>query len=243
MSPTLPAATIALIGDRDPSAAAHQAIPLALALAGDAAGIPCDWTWIHTSTLAGDVASILAPFDGVWCVPKSPYANTAGAIAAIRVARETLRPFLGTCGGFQHALLEYAEAIWGVPAPVHAELDPSAPDPVIAPLTCGLVEADGEVRFTPGSQIAAIYGVEAIVETYHCRYGLNPRFAARLEDGPLRAVARDLAGDVRAIELDGHPFFMATLFQPERSGLAGRPHPLIGAFVRAVAAHASVRPR
>jgi CTP synthase (UTP-ammonia lyase) len=243
MSPTPPAAAIALIGDRDPSVAAHQAIPLALSLARDAAGIRCDWTWIHTSTLTGDVAAILATFDGVWCVPKSPYQNTAGAIAAIRVARETGRPYLGTCGGFQHALLEYAEAIWGVRAPVHAELDPSAPDPVIAPLTCGLVEADGEVRFTPGSRIAAVYGVEAIVETYHCRYGLNPRYAARLENGPLHVVARDLAGDVRAVELDGHPFFMATLYQPERSGLAGRTHPLIQAFVAATAAHASVRRR
>jgi CTP synthase (UTP-ammonia lyase) len=243
MSPTPPDVTIALIGDRDPSVAAHQAIPLALALARGAAGIPCDWTWIHTSTLVGDVASSLASFDGVWCVPKSPYADTAGAIAAIRVARETGRPFLGTCGGFQHALLEYAEAIWDVPAPVHAELDPSAPDPVIAPLTCGLVEADGEVRFAPRSRLAAIYGVDAIVETYHCRYGLNPRFAARLEDGPLRAVARDLADDVRAIELDGHPFFVATLYQPERSGLAGLAHPLIGAFIRAAAEHASARPR
>jgi CTP synthase (UTP-ammonia lyase) len=241
MGPTPPAAAIALIGDRDPSVAAHQAIPLALALARDAAGIRCDWTWIHTSTLVDDVAAVLAPFDGVWCVPKSPYANTAGAIAAIRVARESARPYLGTCGGFQHALLEYAEAVWGVPAPVHAELDPSAPDPVIAPLTCGLVEADGEVRFTPGSRLAAIYRVDAIVETYHCRYGLNPRFDARLEDGPLRVVARDLAGDVRAVELEGHPFFMATLYQPERSGLAGHAHRLIGAFVRAAAAHASTR--
>ena len=33
MDPTPPAATIALIGDRDPAVAAHQAIPLALALA------------------------------------------------------------------------------------------------------------------------------------------------------------------------------------------------------------------
>jgi CTP synthase (UTP-ammonia lyase) len=242
MSPT-PPARIALIGDRDPTVAAHQGIPLALALARSATGSRCDWTWIHTSVLAGDLAALLASFDGVWCVPKSPYANTAGAIAAIRFARTSGRPFLGTCGGFQHALLEYAEAIWGVPAPAHAELDPSAPDPVIAPLTCGLVEADGEVRFVAGSRIAAIYGVDAIVETYHCRYGLNPRYTARLEDGPLRVVARDLAGDVRAIELEGHPFFLATLYQPERSGLAGRAHPLIGAFVRAAAAHASARPR
>jgi CTP synthase (UTP-ammonia lyase) len=49
--------------------------------------------------------------------------------------------------------------------------------------------------------------------------------------------ARDAAGDVRAAELDGHPFFFGTLYQPERSGLDGRRHPLIAAFV-AAASHA-----
>ena len=44
----------------------------------------------------------------MWTVPASPYENTAGALDAIRFARETRRPFLGTCGGFQHALIEFA---------------------------------------------------------------------------------------------------------------------------------------
>ena len=81
---------------------------------------------MHTSTLLGDVTAHLEMFDGIWCVPGSPYANTDGALDAIRVARERRVPFLGTCGGFQHALLEYAGAVWGVPSPAHAELDPSA---------------------------------------------------------------------------------------------------------------------
>jgi CTP synthase (UTP-ammonia lyase) len=34
--------------------------------------------------------------------------------------------------------------------------------------------------------------------------------------------------------MEGHPFFIATLFQPERSGLANRRHPLVSAFVAAV---------
>ena len=111
---------------------------------------------MHTSTLVGDVTAHLEMFDGIWCVPASPYANTDGALDAIRVARERRVPFLGTCGGFQHALLEYAGAVWGVPAPAHAELDPSAADPVIAPLTCGLVEQTGTIRFEPGSRLLAI---------------------------------------------------------------------------------------
>jgi CTP synthase (UTP-ammonia lyase) len=230
---------IALIGDRSDGVVAHQAIPLALSLAREAEDVACEWDWLHTSTLTGDLAPRLASYDGVWCVPASPYANGTGAIAAIRIARESGCPFLGTCGGFQHALLEYAEHVWGLASPKHAEEHPDAADPVIAPLTCGLVEADGAIRLVPGTRIAAIYGVPEIVETYHCRYGLSPACAPRLANGPLRVSARDLDGDVRAVELDGHPFFMATLYQPERSGLAGQPHPLIRAFVAAVAARAA----
>lgn len=231
---------IALIGDRDPAVVAHQAIPRALALAATP-GLA--WTWLHTTTLTGNVAAHLEPFDGIWVVPGSPYAGTAGAIAAIRFARETGRPFLGTCGGFQHALLEYAESAWGVAAPAHAELDPGATQPVIAPLTCGLVETDGAIVFEPGSRLAAWHGGDDTVEGYHCSYGLSPTYARRLATGPLRVAARDRDGDVRAVELDAHPFFVATLYQPERAGLAGRRHPLIAAFVEAVAAHAAGRSR
>jgi CTP synthase (UTP-ammonia lyase) len=237
------AARVALVGDHDPGVTAHRAIPLALGLAADANGRAVEWTWLHTSTLTGDAGAVLEPFDGVWCVPGSPYASATGAIAAVRFAREQGRPFLGTCGGFQHALLEYADAVWGVIAPAHAELDPEAADPVIAPLSCSLVEVAGDVRVEPGSRLAAVYGAEEAQEEYHCRFGLNPLFSSWLEAGPLHVAARDAQGDVRAVELADHPFFVATLFQPERAGLSGRSHPLIEAFVDAAHGHAAKRPR
>jgi len=226
---------IALVGDFNESVKAHQGIPRSLALAAEHAG-PVAWEWVPTPELAGDVAARLSSFHGVWCVPASPYASARGAIAAIRFAREAPRAFLGTCGGFQHAMLEYAEAVWGVERAAHAELDPEAPDPVVAPLSCGLVEVKGDVVLTPGSRLASIYGAAEASEGYHCIYGLSPNYAARLASGPLRVAARDRAGDVRAVELEGHPFFIATLFQPERSGLEGRRHPLIEDFVAAVLA-------
>ena len=49
----------------------------------------------------------------------------------------------------------------------------------------------------------------------------------------------DVAGEVRAFELGGHPFFMGTLFQPERSALAGQAHPLIQAYLAAETAKLS----
>jgi CTP synthase (UTP-ammonia lyase) len=36
-----------------------------------------------------------------------------GALAAIRHARERRLPFLGTCAGFQHAVVEYARNVLG----------------------------------------------------------------------------------------------------------------------------------
>src|SRR5262245_39033988 len=223
---------IALVGDYNPSVKAHQAIPRALTLAvGD--DIDCQWEWLHTTALTGAPSDQLDAFGGLWCVPGSPYANTRGALNAIRCARETGRPFLGTCGGFQHALIEYAEAVWGIAA-VHAEIDPGAVEPVISPLTCSLLEQSGDLYLAPRSFLASIYGVTTATEEYHCRYGLNPQYADRLSSGPLRIAARDAADEVRAVELDGHPFFIGTLFQPERSAFAGRQHPLIRAFVVAV---------
>jgi CTP synthase (UTP-ammonia lyase) len=230
------AVRVALVGDYRPESKAHRGAPNALALAGEALGIPIESDWIHTSTLAADPSRQLEPYQGVWLVPGSPYANTGGVVRAIRTARTTGRPFLGTCGGFQHAMLECAEALWGVGSPAHAEIDPHAVDPVIAPLSCSLVEKHGEVFFVAGSRLAGFYGVPSAVEGYHCSYGLNTTYARHLNSGPLRVSARDIEGDVRAAELDGHPFFFGTLYQPERSALEGRVHPLISAFVKA--AHA-----
>ena len=51
--------------------------------------------------------------------------------------------------------------------------------------------------------------------------------------GPLHAAATDEQGDVRAVELDRHPFFVAALFQPERGALRGRTPPLVVAFAAA----------
>ncbi len=221
---------IALVGDPRDEVAAHRAIPIALRMAVERLRAGVAWEWLHTRTIQGDVARLLEPFAAVWCVPGSPYQNTAGALAAIRFARKSRRPFLGTCGGFQHALLEYAEDVWGVSAG-HAETDPDAPNPVIAPLACSLVDVAGELHFTPGSRLAEIYGSPTATEEYRCNYGLSVEYAARLGAGPLRVAARDAEGSVRAVELEGEPFFVATLFQPERAALHARLAPLVSAFV------------
>ncbi len=222
------ATRICLIGDYQPSVLAHQAIPKALALAADGADVR--WVWLDTeSAIDADLAS----YDGFWCVPASPYRSLEGALRAIRFAREQNRPFLGTCGGCQHAILEFARNVLKIGGAGHTECDPSTSEPVISNLACSLIEADEVLRPVPGSRLRDIYGTAEIRETYHCSYGLNPAYLSRLLDGGLRVGVTGPNGEARGFELPAHPFFFATLFQPERSAFSGHSHPLIKAFVGA----------
>jgi CTP synthase (UTP-ammonia lyase) len=223
--------TVGLVGDYNQSVPAHQAIPLALKRAADAKQIEVEFEWIPTVEITS--AARIASFDGIWCVPASPYQSMEGALLAIRHAREGAIPFLGTCGGFQHAIIEYARNVLGWADAEHAETAPGAARSVISPLECALVETVDLVQLFAGTRIAAAYGVREVEEGYRCRYGLNPQFRAALLSGPLRVAADDAAGDVRVVELDGHPFFVATLFQPERAALREEAAPLVNAFVGA----------
>jgi CTP synthase (UTP-ammonia lyase) len=223
---------IGLIGDRDDAVTAHRAIPLALAHAARDLGQPLDPVWLPTIDLARDPAAARR-CHALWAVPATPYASGAAAIAAIRWARESGVPFLGTCGGYQHALLEYARHVLGLAHATTVEEHPDAELALIGRLSCELVEARGRIRLEPGSRLAGICGTLELEETYHCRFGLDPRHRARFDGSTLRIVGADLAGEPRAFELSGHAFFVGTAFQPERSGLEGRAHPIVTAFARA----------
>ena len=229
-------AALALVGDFTPDAVAHQAIPPALALAGQAENLPVTWTWVPTASIR-DATRDLAAFSGLWIVPASPYKSMAGALAAIRWARETRRPVFGSCGGFQHMLIELARDAAGLATADTAETNPGGAELVITPLACSLVEQSGPLRFAPGSRLRAIYGRDTATEGYHCRYGLNAAYRARLAATGLQFTAHDENGEVRGAELpEGtHPFFIGTLFQPERAALRGEAPPLTRALVRAAA--------
>ncbi len=223
-----PTVRICLIGDYDPQVTAHRAIPKALALA--AKDNLVEPVWLGTEC-ARDAD--LEEYAGFWCVPASPYRSMEGALRVIRRARETGRPFLGTCGGCQHAILEFARNVLHLAEAEHAECDPSSAEPVITKLSCSLVEVEETLHLTSGSRLHQIYGADEIRETYHCSFGPNPAYVARLRNGGLEVGATGPDGEVRAIELPGHQFFFGTLFQPERSALKGKSHPLIAALVAA----------
>jgi CTP synthase (UTP-ammonia lyase) len=225
--------SVALVGDYKAAVPAHQAIPIALDLASAHCGLNLKADWIPTARIHNAEAE-LAPYQGIWCVPASPYQNMQGVLDAIRFARVRGVPFLGTCGGFQHALIEYARNVLGMANAEHQETNPEALQPLISALTCSLVEKTSEIVLETGSLLHKSYGTTKISEEYRCSYGPNPDYENTLFDGTLRVTARDSAGEVRGGELHDHPFFVGTLFQPERRALKGELPPLVREFVGAL---------
>jgi CTP synthase (UTP-ammonia lyase) len=226
---------IGLIGDYNSSKTAHKAIPLALGFSSKNFGIEINPVWLPTYSIKNGES--LTAFDGLWCVPGSPYKNMEGALTGIKYARENNIPFLGTCGGFQHAVIEYFRNVFQMKEAGHTEINPDSAYPVITQLSCSLVEKNGTIFFKEESFISEIYGAASAEETYHCSYGFNSDYINLLRKSNLKISGKDNEGDVRILELQNHLFFVLTLFQPERSGLKGKEHPLINAFVSAAAEH------
>ena len=146
---------VGLVGDHDLSVPAHRAIPIALQRSAEDGSVRVQYEWVPTE----DVIAFdrIDSFNGLWCVPGSPYRSMAGALLAIRYARENRVPFLGTCAGFQHAVIEYAQNVLGWSDAAHAETTPHAARNVISPLSCGLLEGEGLVRFLPDTKLRAAY--------------------------------------------------------------------------------------
>lgn len=229
-----PRPRLALVGNRADHVPAHarlQALEPHLPVAVE---------WVASQDITGD--SDLTPFDGLWVIPGSPYASKDGVLRTIRYARENGIPYLGTCGGFQHALMEYCRNVLCLADADDVQYDPDAATALIVPLVCSLKGLSAPLHIALGSRIADAFGRDGTVEaTYHCQYGLNPEFADLITSSDLVVSAWDEEKAPRAVELPQHPFFIATLFQPELSSTPEDIHPLILAFVTAVQHHAAVQ--
>ena len=227
------AVRIAIIGDYNPDFIPHLKTAAALAQMQAVLATPVLGDWVPTATLEQDCAQALAGFDGLWISPGSPYRSTRGALNAIRFGRERGLPVLGTCGGCQHMAIEFAHHVLGIADATSAETDPYASELIVTPLSCSLKGRAMTVLIAPESPIAAIYGATQAIEEYYCNFGLNPAYQARLHAAGLQIVGTDADGEARILALPQHPFFVATLFVPQLTSTAERPHPLIVAFVKA----------
>jgi len=228
---------IGLIGDYNPEVTAHIAIPKALQLSSERLNYPVEYLWLNTELINKKYFNELNSFNGLWAVPSTPYKDMEGALAAIKFARENNIPFLGTCGGFQYAIIEFFRNVVGIKDADHFESNPGTTNPLITALSCSMVEKNGDIFFEEGTFAKKIFNAAKTNETYHCNYGFNQDYLGLLKKSDMRISGYDSNNEVRVIELTNHPFFVATLFQPERSSLKNKNHVLIDAFVEASKKH------
>jgi CTP synthase (UTP-ammonia lyase) len=229
--------SIAIIGEYTPTFPPHIATSAAIEHSRSASGLDIHCSWVSTEEID---KTLFERFSGIWVAPGSPYKNMTQALWAIRYARENGVACFGTCGGFQHMIIEYARNVLGFKDADHAEYDPYACSLFITQLACSLAGREMELTFSSGSRVAEIYGATSAIEQYYCNFGVNPDYVALLQSGALKITGSDSEGEIRVIELPDHPFFVGTLFVPQISSTAEQPHPLVTAFMKAVHENRSV---
>jgi CTP synthase (UTP-ammonia lyase) len=236
---------IGILGDFNTEFRSHHATADALQHCAKKLGVELESAWLPTpALLAPDASKILESYDGLWAAPGSPYLSFDGMLKGIQFARVRDWPYLATCGGFQYTLIECARNVLGMADATTAEEDPNAKNIIIYPVACSVPKrAEGapklsgvvpKIHLRPGSYLAGYYGgKEVIEEEYFCNFEVNPEFEWTAMEAGFPIVARGAEGECRAIESPSHQFFIATLFQPQLSSSAKKPHPLVMAFVQA----------
>jgi CTP synthase (UTP-ammonia lyase) len=130
-------------------------------------------------------------------------------------------------------LVEHARNVMGIGDAVHAEYGASGTE-VVSLLSCSLDGLDLNLRIRPGTRLRDLHdGAERITERTTCSYGLNPAFRGALEASGLVVSATDDTTEARAVERRDHPFFLATLYQPQLGSSPSRPHPVLVGLVQA----------
>jgi CTP synthase (UTP-ammonia lyase) len=146
--------------------------------------------------------------------------------------------------------VEHARHVVGIAGARHAEYGDAGPDAVIVPVACrvgapGAPALSGalKIRLADDSLARRVYGCGDVEEEFFCNYELNPTWEAPLAATGLRFTGRGENGEVRVLERPDRRFFLGTSYLPQRRSRPGAPHPLIVAYVRAVAAFAARRAR
>lgn len=230
----MPAKRLAIIGDFNASSATHAATDAAIGHANALLHLPVDFTWVPTESILENFETITQTYDAYWIAPGSPYKSFQGVMKIIEFARLNKVPAIGTCGGFQHMVIEFARNVLQIRDAAHAEYDPYASKLVINPLSCSLAGQTLEINLTGSSKAYQLFGTTTIKENYYCHFGLNPSYEALLHNNGFRITGTDNGKEARILELDDHPFFMATLFVPQINSGSHQPHPLITGFLKSI---------
>jgi CTP synthase len=201
--------------------------------------------WVDSESLGGgkDTAARLAKADGVLIPGGFGGRGIEGKIDAARFARENQVPFLGICLGMHVAVAEFARNVASMEGANSTEMDVETPFPVIdlLPEQKEVANLGGTMRLGADpiklhdrTRAREVYAEAVIYERHRHRYEVNNLLRKRLEAAGLRISGTSPDERlVELIELDGHPFFVASQFHPEFKSRPERPAPLFGGFIAA----------
>lgn len=235
-----PRCRIALIGGESDQRDVYPATLAALGDAADALGMRVDVEFISPQTLDDtNVRAMLAGFDGIVLPGGSDMARVPGQIAAARHALVLGTPAVGLCLGMQTMATAAAQLAMGSSDVGLAEVDPDTRLPSFIPIAGAGAAPDRhrlggwDTGVVAGSQLEAILaGVTRL--RYNHRYRLNASLYPVLDTVEVDVCAWDADGRIAdAIEARAHPFYIGMQGHPELTSAAGRPHPLLTAFLRA----------
>lgn len=185
-----------------------------------------------------------------------------GKILAAGYARENGVPYLGICYGLHAAIIDYARNVCGLADAHSTEIDIATTHPVIG-LIAEWTDREGQVELrtgdedlggtmrlgeqacvlVPGSLAARTYRRGVVHERHRHRYEVNNHYVKQLQDGGLRVAGRSEDGElVEMIEIEDHPWFVASQFHPEFTSSPRGGHPLFNGFIAAALEKSQVGP-
>jgi len=218
-----------------------------LRYAGAVLGCKVKIRWIEAPDLedSGSTDS-LKGVDGVIVPGGFGKRGSEGKIMAAGWARENEIPYLGVCFGFQLATVEFARNVLGLKGANSSELDSDGKYSVvdILPEQEGVKDMGAtmrlgahKVKVKPGIA-KELYGSDVIFERHRHRYEINPNYIEQIESKGMKYTGRDSSGRrMEILELEGHPYFVASQFHPEFKSRPDAPSPLHLGLVKAALAH------
>jgi CTP synthase len=246
---------IALVGKYVQLVDAYLSVSEALRHAASLQDSRVEIDWIDSESLescpAQEIAQRMELADGIIIPGGFGGRGIEGKIAAAQVAREQQIPYLGICLGMQVAVAEFARHVAGMDGANSTEFDIETPYPVIDLLPEQKEVADlggtmrlgaDPIKLHAGTRAREMYGEAVIYERHRHRYEVNNLLRKRLQGAGLRISGTSPDERlVEAIELDEHPFFVASQFHPEFKSRPERPAPLFWGFIGAALQRAGAR--
>jgi CTP synthase (UTP-ammonia lyase) len=189
------------------------------------------YEWLETTQVKDEGHRLLDQYRGIWSAPGGPFKSLEGALTAIRYARERNIPHLGTCGGFQHTIIEIARNVLGITNAQHEEYESTSQLLIINRMACSLSGKTMAIKIEEKSQAFKCYKKAQAMEDYFCNFGINPNYRDKLEHTILKISGIDQDNEIRIMEIPKNDFFIATLFVPQTKATKEKPHPIIKSFI------------